>query len=470
MRLARAAAPPRPVSRHRGRGGGAAAGGPPGPRLRPPLPASAGGGGGGAGGGGAGRAPPAGRAPGTWGAFPAVLADAPEHEGVGTRSFSHALPRRWVPCRSRPRPPPAPAHLRCRQQRRCASVPPHRLRPRVTGCVVLVTLSTNEPAVPGSLPLLPLEGETKRFTQSPSLAMPGAHRAFPYSKCLCAARKGWAFREGTQQQPGCSEERSPDVSSPARCHSRKGYYRKDRFTGTEWGLRTWLRSRNNKAALLDLAGAAEKGVCCCLESAAPGRGWGRRSAAGGRGCGAGGTEGAQTEGPCLSWAGPGRAGPGGSGSLEPRGGLPKNMHRFASPLQRAPSSERLPPRGVSGADVAGTSLSTVPQRPARLRAAARAERHRQPGAGRDGTERDGTGRSGRSLQGDAVTPGTEAGAMRWASASDETPVALPARAPASSSCSSRDVPAAAAVRGRRARVPSTAPSCRGWPGPCPGQA
>lgn len=41
--------------------------------------------------------------------------------------------------------------------------------------------------------------------------------------------------------------------------------------------------RNNKAALLDLAGAAEKGARCCLGSAAPGLGFGRRSAAGGLG-------------------------------------------------------------------------------------------------------------------------------------------------------------------------------------------
>lgn len=56
-----------------------------------------------------------------------------------------------------------------------------------------------------------------------------------------------------------------------------------------------------------------------------------------------------------------------------------------------------------------------------------------------------------------MTPGMEAEAVRSASPSEGTSVVLPARAPAPS----RDVPAAAAVRGRRARVPTLLPPVGG---------
>lgn len=143
-------------------------------------------------------------------------------------------------------------------------------------------------------------------------------------------------------------------------------------------------SRNNKAALLDLAGAAEKGVCCCLESSAPGRGWGRRSAAGGRGCGAGGTEGAHTEGPCLSWAGPGRAG------WQRQPGASRRTSQKLAPVCFTPPactfSERLPPWGLSGADVAAHPCPPSRKDP---RSSAQHGRSGTGSPGRDGAGRDG---------------------------------------------------------------------------------
>lgn len=79
---------------------------------------------------------------------------------------------------------------------------------------------------------------------------------------VCAARKGWAVREGTQQQqPRCSEERSPDASSPARCRSRKGY-RKERFTGTERGLCPRLRVSAAAGAAASAPGPGD--ACACV--------------------------------------------------------------------------------------------------------------------------------------------------------------------------------------------------------------
>lgn len=157
--------------------------------------------------------------------------------------------------------------------------------------------------------------------------------------------------------------------------------------------------------------------------------------------------------------GPVCPGPGRAGWQRQPGASRRTSQKHAPVCFTPPActfSERLPPRGLSGADVAAHPCPPSRKDP---RGSAQHGRSGTGSPGRDGAGRDGTGRCGRSLQGDAVAPGMEA--VRWASPSEGTSVVLPARAPAPSSCSSRDVPAAAAVRGRWARVPTLLPPAGG---------